>query len=68
MCCWCVFILNVFKQCESFWIKNAPKLRDFYTQDKLVHFLYEQVGFSLLGFLGTLPTLYENYIVFTFDR
>lgn len=32
-----------------------------------MHFLYETVGFSFLGFLGTLPTLYEEYVVFTCD-
>lgn len=65
-----LYPFNVFKKCKSFWIlKNAPKFRDFfYTQDKFVHFLYKQFGFSFMGFLGTLPTLYENYIVFTFDR
>ena len=48
--------------------KKTPKLRDFYTQDSLVHFLYESSGFSLVGFVGTLPTLDGKHVVFTFDR
>lgn len=64
-----LYSFNVFEKCKSFWIlKNAPKFRDFFTHRTNVHFLYEQFGFSFMGFLGTLPTLYENYIVFTFDR
>lgn len=61
------YIFNAFKWNESFWIKKAPRWRDFYTQDKLGHFLYKNWAF-LHGCLGTLPTLYEQYVVFTCDR
>lgn len=52
---------------ESLWIKKAPVVRGLHTQDKRALFIQKQLGFPL-GFLGTLSTLYEKYVVFIYNR
>lgn len=62
-------LFSVYDSADRFEFKKMHPDEEIFThRTNSCTFYMNNLGFSFMGFLGTLPTLYENYIVFTFDR